>query len=512
MTTLATPPARSDLRGVARNGALGLVGAAVAALGGFILTTVVARGLGATGAGRFFQAVALFSMVSSVAACGADTGLVRALSQARARRRRRELGRTVLVALLPVLCCGVAAAAVMALLAGPLARSVLHVPGSVNLVRALAAFVALGSVGTVLLQGTRGLGSVAPYVAVQNVAIPALRPLLIGALLAFGVGATGVTVAWGGLLVPATLAGGALLIRALRRVRPADDPLPRPWSAIASEFWRFAGLRGLAAIVDVTLLWFDVLLVGALRTPREAGIYAAASRFITTGTLVMQAMRLGTAPQISDLVTRREYDRTETIYKTSTQWIVASSWPLYLALAAGGPFVLQLFGPSFTAGADALAILALAMLVNLATGNVETVLLMSGCSRYILTNKLVAIALNITLNLLLVPHHGIVGAALAWAASIVLDNVAAALEVRWLLCFRGYGRGTVAAAVSAAVCFGGLGLVFRTFVGAGAGPVFGYLALAVPIYAGLLWHFRAELNLDELRHLLPTRSRGRHRR
>src|SRR5262249_30247634 len=149
---------------------------------------------------------------------------------------------------------------------------------------------------------------------------------------------------------------------------------------------------------------------------------------------------------------RREYDRAETIYKTSTQWIVASSWPLYLALAAGGPFVLRLFGPGFTAGADALAILALAMLVNLATGNVETVLLMSGCSRYILANKLIAIGTNVVLNLVLVPHDGIVGAALAWAVSIVLDNVAAALEVRWLLCLRGYGRGTVAAAVCAAGC------------------------------------------------------------
>ncbi len=72
---------------------------------------------------------------------------------------------------------------------------------------------------------------------------------------------------------------------------------------------------------------------------------------------------------------------------------------------------------------------SLAMLVNLGTGNVTVVLLMGGKSSWGAINTGAALIVNIGLNLLLIPHLGILGAAIAWGASIVVDNVAA-----WLSC------------------------------------------------------------------------------
>jgi O-antigen/teichoic acid export membrane protein len=76
-----------------------------------------------------------------------------------------------------------------------------------------------------------------------------------------------------------------------------------------------------------------------------------------------------------------------------------------------------------------------------------------------------SLAVNIGLNLLLIPSWGMTGAAVAWAASIVVNNTAALLEVRHLLRLRPFGPGYWAVAAASVSCFGILGLLLRAALG-----------------------------------------------
>ena len=76
----------------------------------------------------------------------------------------------------------------------------------------------------------------------------------------------------------------------------------------------------------------------------QAAIYAAASRFITTGTLALQAMRLAAAPEISAAMAADDKKRASDLYRVTTQLVILASWPLYLMLAVFAPGILLLFG------------------------------------------------------------------------------------------------------------------------------------------------------------------------
>jgi hypothetical protein len=92
------------------------------------------------------------------------------------------------------------------------------------------------------------------------------------------------------------------------------------------------------------------------------------------------------------------------------------------------------------------------MLVPLAAGNVGSVLLLGGKSTWVLLDKVAVLVVNVGLNLLLIPRFGILGAAMAWAVSIVVDNVLAVLQVHRGLRVSSRGPGMVHAMVlSAAV-------------------------------------------------------------
>ena len=118
-----------------------------------------------------------------------------------------------------------------------------------------------------------------------------------------------------------------------------------------------------------------------------------------------------------------------------------ATFPLYLVLAIFPAVILGIFGSRYTAGASALTVLSLAMLINLGTGNVTVVLLMGGKSSWSAINAGAALIANVGLNLLLVPRIGILGAAIAWSASIAMDNVTAMIEIRWVMGLAPFGPG-----------------------------------------------------------------------
>lgn len=506
----------------------------------FGLVVLVSRWLQPRGAGAFFELIALFTILSNTFELGADTGLTRWISRARAIGTLRHVRRVVGAAVVPVGVIGAAAAAAMWVAAPQLARLFLDgLPvgdGSTD-IRIVAPLIPLGALSACFVDGARGFGRMWPYLLIEGLGKPTVRIVLVVAVLAAGLGLRFAVIAWG-LPVAAGLAAGAIIfMRLLQKEAPPSSARRRtggapgaaaghaapgvsasqnlvqagpastggdqlagespagpgraghrgPWRPISrrsqqltAEFWGFTGPRAFQATFQVIILWLDILLVGALASSYAAGVYSAVSKLAIIGTFTLEGNRLAIGPRLSALLARREYGRAAELYQSSTRWLMLASWPLYTVFAIFPVTVLSIFGPRYTVGASALTVLSLAMLVNLGTGNVTVVLLMGGRSTWSAINAGAALAVNIGLNLLLVPRIGILGAAIAWAASIVVDNVTAMVEIRWVMGLDPFGPGYWLAAGTTLACFGGPGLIARVLLGQTL-P-----ALAVSLAAGLV--------------------------
>lgn len=285
-----------------------------------------------------------------------------------------------------------------------------------------------------------------------------------------------------------------------RRGRHRGSPLlvdDRTWK-LAGEFWAFTGPRAFQATFQVVILWLDILIVGALTSDYQAGIYSAVSKLAIVGTFALEGNRLAIGPQLSAMLARRQHDRAAELYQSATRWLMLASWPLYLVFAVFPATVLGIFGARYQSGAEALAVLSLAMLVNLGTGNVTVVLLMGGKSSWSALNAGAALIVNIGLNLLLVPRIGILGAALAWAASIVVDNVTAMIEIRWVMGLAPFGPGYGLAAAATVGCFGGACDVARFLFGQTLAGLAAAVGAGLLAYAVVLYFSRGPLQLSAL--------------
>jgi O-antigen/teichoic acid export membrane protein len=504
------PEHRAVLGNVVRGGAFALAGTASAAVMGFALTLVVTRGLTKSEAGEFFTTTALFLVLLAFTAFGVAAGVVRFVPRFLVHDRGEDVRKLLVVAVVPVLVASVVMSVVLWLSADSLSHR--FSDGSdttATAFRVLALFLVPGVLEVVAVESTRAFGDVTSYVSIQQFLLPLARPVLVGLAIAAGSPLAVIVAAWSVPLVITLVLSAFVLVRAMGRTLAGIDPsrTPSGYRTIAREYWAFTLPRGLSATIDIVLTWLDVLLVAAMVSAAQAAIYAAASRFITTGTLALAAMRLAAAPEISAAMAADDKARASDLYRVTTQLVILASWPLYLLLALFAPGILLLFGPGYDQGAPALAVLSIAMLVPLAAGNVGSVLLLGGKSTWVLLDKIAVLAVNIGFNLVLIPRFGILGAAIAWALSIVLDNVLAVIQVHRGLRVSSRGPGMVHSMVLALGVFGGIGLVVRLLLG----PTLVGLAVTVVVaglvYLPLVRRSREALELSILGDAL--RSRGK---
>ena len=180
---------------MARGSLLNLVGAAVAGLGTVALTVIIARTFSKAAAGAFFTAMSLFLIVEAVASLGAATGTVYFIARLRSLGQHQRIPEVMRTATRPVAVVSVTAAAILFLLAAPLARLLIdgqlgHAGAAPAVVtgelRALAIALPFAVMLDTLLGASRGYRVMGPTVLVDRIGRPVLQLAGIGVAAAAG--------------------------------------------------------------------------------------------------------------------------------------------------------------------------------------------------------------------------------------------------------------------------------------------------------------------------------------
>lgn len=507
-TSVAPPPDRRhrQLAGVARGSAANLVGAFVLALCTFALTVAVTRGLSPQAAGVFFSATSLFVLAINVGQLGTGTGMVYFLSRCRADGWRTGAGPYVRAALTPVLVSAVVMGVGMFAFAPQIAA--LTAPGhedvTVGYLRVLAVFVPLAGVENVLLAATRGVGSMRANVVVEQLGRPVaqLALVLLAVLLVDG---RLLPLAWSFAYLPAA-AMAILWWRKVARRLPAAEQAP---TSVRGEFWRFSAPRAAASVGQVAMQRLDIVLVGALAGVGQAAVYAAATRFLVIGQLGNRAISLATQPRLGVALAQQDRSSANNLYQVATGWLMLLAWPVYLTLIAFGGLLLEIFGHRYTTGTAVVVLLSGSMLLATGCGMVDMVLNMAGRTSWNLANIVLALTVNLGLDLWLIPSHGILGAAIGWASAIAVSNLVALTQVAAVLRLHPVGATSLRAAALTATCFGVVPWLVRSAVGLSWGSASASCAISLVLFAAGVWRWRGPLEIAVLRQVVGRRGSRR---
>ncbi|MEA2396625.1 MAG: hypothetical protein QOK25_181 [Thermoleophilaceae bacterium] len=379
---------------------------------------LLARALGVSGYGAYAAAIAVANLLTIPSTLGTVPLLVRGaaayVSSGSLSLLHGLLRRAWQWAAATATAVGALTAAGVLLLAG-------GSPGTRAVAAAglLVPLTALCLLGQGALQGLQRVGA-------AFVSLMVVRPLaFVGALAALRL--AGVHLAPGGaMLLQAAATGCALLLTVLllRAAIPAAVRLARP--AYATRTWAASALamglnNGLMAVHAGT----GVALAAAVGGARDAGLLGGAMRVTTVVVLTIWASLQAFTPVIARLYAAGEIERLRRGTALFTRRVLAATCVVAAIVAALADPILGILGHDFTAGATALRLLCLAAVINAAAAPNVSLLMMTEHERAAAGSAGVAVVLNVALCLLLIPPLGASGAAVAFAASVLLRNAIA---------------------------------------------------------------------------------------
>jgi len=195
---------------------------------------------------------------------------------------------------------------------------------------------------------------------------------------------------------------------ALGWLRRLGVGMERPGSvrALALETPVFA-----CSAVCATLYWrVDVLLLSWLRGVGEVGYYTAAYRVLDAAILLPQSLCQAWYPGLAAGAAQDGYGR----------WLMALTAPPALAIAVGASqVVVLLYGPGLEGAGPVLAVLIWTAIPYAWNRYRAYRLVASDRQTTDLAINLVLLAVNVALNLALIPRHGAMGAAVVTLATAV---------------------------------------------------------------------------------------------
>lgn len=172
----------------------------------------------------------------------------------------------------------------------------------------------------------------------------------------------------------------------------------------------------------------DVLMVGAYLDPHDVAIYFATVKTLALVHFVYFAVKAGVAQRYAQF-THGEPERLAAFARETVTWTFWPSVAMAIVVLALGKPMLMLFGPDFDSGFPLLFVLTLGVVARAAVGPCESLLTMSGNQNICAFVYALTLALNIGLNMLLIPQLGLWGAAIATAAAMVFEAGALSFTV-----------------------------------------------------------------------------------
>ena len=198
---------------------------------------------------------------------------------------------------------------------------------------------------------------------------------------------------------------------------------------------RFEFGRWLAASLPLTLFEgstlllsnVDVVLMSLWREPQETGAYFAAVRAASLLGFVPFAVAAAASGRFSTFQAEARPEESRRLMRETRRWCLAASLVGSGVLIALGHPLLSLFGPGFTAAYVPLAILAGGWLVRAAAGASQGVLIATGRQTMATCIVAGAVVVDVGLGIMLIPKHGMTGAAIACAVAMAIEGVASSV-------------------------------------------------------------------------------------
>lgn len=386
----------------------------------------ISKTYGARALGIFALSLTLLQIFTVLGKLGADTAIMRFVSEFTTLQNRKAISRMSGLALSLIIPFSI----ILSLFLFFYSRQIADIVFRKSYLSGYFKIISVGIVPNVLLsfnsERLRGLKEIKFYSFFKNVSVPLFASIFMGiTLLILKDNRIPVFVYLSSILITAVFSI-YMWRRSFLGERRMDDVIRiDPGQSLAS----YGKLLKLSLPIlftnSLVLLmgWTDTVMIGIFHSTFEVGIYRVPLRLAAISSFTLVAANAILGPKITELWESGKRKEIKKLVRKSTALIFWTSFPLFLMLWVFRFPILGFFGTDFQAGAFALILLMIGQFVNSIVGSVGLLLIVTGKQLVIQNVMIIGTIANVTLNYFLIPRYGINGAAFASMISLMLINI-----------------------------------------------------------------------------------------
>jgi O-antigen/teichoic acid export membrane protein len=385
----------------------------------FALSVVLGRALGAEAAGLYFISFSAATIAATIGRVGLDNAVVRFIAADVSDGRWAEVRAHFRTAFAICLMCSTLIAAMIFFGADALATEVFS-DGRLNgPLRVMALAIVPLCLSVLVSRALQGLSRIRESVMVFSI-LPNGFALGGTWLVAYTWGVNGAIAAYVVAVTAAFIYGWIAWNSALSHHSSSQEPKSTKSSAVV--LLRSGAPLLIGALLQLSIQMSGTLMLGAWAGKGDAGVFAVAWRTAALISFVLLAVNTIAQPKFAALFARREMESLAAAARKATLLMAICAAPVFLGLFVAPKFVMGIFGSEFSHGGSTLQVLAVGQLFNVVSGSVGILLMMSGHEREYRNAQIATAVVVLTLNTLLIPTYGALGAAIAAASALIVQN------------------------------------------------------------------------------------------
>lgn len=392
---------------------LKVVGASLA----FIFNVVLARLLGADGAGIYFLSLSIITIASVVSRVGLDNTLLRYVAAGASEQNWVEVKGIYTKAMIITIPLSILITVLVELSTFLLSIDVFDKPELEDPLRWMALAIMPLSLLSLYAEMLKGLKKITASLTLQGVVLPFVN-LCVLMLVASSMDVVGGSISY----VVASLVTASMGIWLWTRYVPGDQKycMEFGWKPLIESC---LPNYGVALLHKALLPWLPLLLLGLWASSEDVGLYSAAVRTAMLISFILLAVNSVVAPKFAALHRQNDMAALGILARKTTWLTTLIMIPVILPIIIFPEIIMSAFGQEFRQAWLALIVLSAGQFINVVFGPVGYLLVMTG-NEAMQKNSVFMSAIMLSIFLVsLVPSYGVLGAAIATSVSGVFFNV-----------------------------------------------------------------------------------------
>lgn len=388
----------------------------LAAVSAFLMNMVVARQLGAFESGNFFLCFAVVTVLATFIRLGGDNLVLRYVSINSVNNQWQTINLILKKLISRIIFFSLILFAVLISLNKEISTDIFHKPEVAPTFLWMLLSTPLLAMSTIFAYAFQGLKKVIFSVAIQNILTPLFLVIIIFIFRPDRSSITGI------YYFIASLATFIITVFSWYKTVPSERNVSDQ-AILPEKFWKSSYSLWLFALVQMGMLWSGQFIASMYVKQDQLAQLAVSQRTSMLISFILIAVNLVSAPRFAHLYNDGKLDALKKYAINSTRLMMIFAAPIVLIILFFPGFILSLFGKGFEEGTVMLQVLALGQFINVITGSVTLLLMMSGHEKDMRNIQFFIGILSVILNFVLIHAYSVLGAAVATSISISLQNL-----------------------------------------------------------------------------------------